>query len=345
MGAKTAPPRRKRLRLWIALGTAAAIVAGLVSCNAIINADTGTVTQVVDGETLMVSMGDSEKVVRLLNVESAKEGECLAVDAREFLTKSAPVGSKVKLKFDGGYESSESTLVAAVFNDSGVLVNAEMVGQGLAIKADQGTDRAYLDPLDDAEHSAAKGARGLHSAESVCTLPGQLKVATDSLVEVVKEPTATTSGDASNAVASAVAAVATAKTLAKLLKAGKETKNALWWAAYTPVELAKHAETLLTDIAKGEKKVAASTADQKRLADAEAKAAAEKKAAAEAAAQAKAAAEAAAAEAERIRKLPPVYVPPAPPVYQPPAQGTGGGPDRYTGPRCYAPGGKTYRPC
>ncbi|MCU1631786.1 MAG: hypothetical protein JWM61_438 [Micrococcaceae bacterium] len=57
---------------------------------------------------------------------------------------------------------------------------------------------------------------------------------------------------------------------------------------------------------------------------------------------------AAAAEQERIRNLPPVpapyippvapYVPPAPPAAQDPYPG-------YTGPRCYAPGGKTYRPC
>ncbi|WP_104168565.1 thermonuclease family protein [Arthrobacter sp. SX1312] len=60
------------------------------------------------------------------------------------------------------------------------------------------------------------------------------------------------------------------------------------------------------------------------------------------------AAEAAAAEQERIRNLPPApepyippaapYVPPAPPAAQDPYPG-------YTGPRCYAPGGKTYRPC
>ncbi|MHA7181597.1 thermonuclease family protein [Arthrobacter sp. MDB2-24] len=57
---------------------------------------------------------------------------------------------------------------------------------------------------------------------------------------------------------------------------------------------------------------------------------------------------AAAAEQERIRNLPPApepyippvapYVPPAPPAAQDPYPG-------YTGPRCYAPGGKTYRPC
>ncbi|MHA7281998.1 thermonuclease family protein [Arthrobacter sp. TMS2-4] len=54
------------------------------------------------------------------------------------------------------------------------------------------------------------------------------------------------------------------------------------------------------------------------------------------------------AELERIRNLPPApepyippaapYVPPAPPAAQDPYPG-------YTGPRCYAPGGKTYRPC
>ncbi|MHA7239538.1 thermonuclease family protein [Arthrobacter sp. TMS1-12-1] len=57
---------------------------------------------------------------------------------------------------------------------------------------------------------------------------------------------------------------------------------------------------------------------------------------------------AAAAEQERIRNLPPVpepYITPAPP-YVPPAPPAAADPyPGYTGPRCYAPGGKTYRPC
>ncbi len=61
---------------------------------------------------------------------------------------------------------------------------------------------------------------------------------------------------------------------------------------------------------------------------------------------------AAAAERERIRNLPPApapYVPPAPAPYVPPApapEPPAADPyPGYTGPRCYAPGGKTYRPC
>ncbi|THJ66829.1 hypothetical protein E8P82_07850 [Arthrobacter echini] len=72
------------------------------------------------------------------------------------------------------------------------------------------------------------------------------------------------------------------------------------------------------------------------------------------------AAEAAAAEQERIRNLPAVPAPapipapaPAPAPYVPPAQpSVAPAPPAaedpypgYTGPRCYAPGGKTYRPC
>ncbi|MHA7209700.1 thermonuclease family protein [Arthrobacter sp. MDT1-65] len=57
---------------------------------------------------------------------------------------------------------------------------------------------------------------------------------------------------------------------------------------------------------------------------------------------------AAAAEQERIRNLPPVpqpYIPPAAPNV-PPAPPAAADPyPGYTGPRCYAPGGKTYRPC
>ncbi|WP_051427424.1 thermonuclease family protein [Arthrobacter sp. H20] len=77
------------------------------------------------------------------------------------------------------------------------------------------------------------------------------------------------------------------------------------------------------------------------------------------AAEAAAAAESerlAAAERERLRDLPAPYVPPAPqpyvppaplpvpPVVQPPPAAQEPFPG-YTGPRCYAPGGKTWKPC
>lgn len=57
---------------------------------------------------------------------------------------------------------------------------------------------------------------------------------------------------------------------------------------------------------------------------------------------------AAAAEQERIRNLPPApdpYVPPAEPYVAPPPPAAQDPYPGYTGPRCYAPGGKTYRPC
>ena len=115
-------------------------------------------------------------------------------------------------------------------------------------------------------------------------------------------------------------------------------------------------------------------AEEERVA-AEARAAAEKKAAeeraaaerkvadelaaAEAAAKAAAeeAARAEAAEAERLRNLPAPYVPPAPQPYVPPAPQPYVPPapqpyippanpyPGYTGPRCYAPGGQSWRPC
>lgn len=135
------------------------------------------------------------------------------------------------------------------------------------------------------------------------------------------------------------------------------------WAAFDDLELATHIKSLSAQIETAESNLAALKKTETSLAKAEGEAAA-KKLAAEAAAKveaaqakaaaeeqkrveaaAKAQAEAAAAEAERIRNLPPVYVPPAPAPYVPPVQDTGGAYPGYNGPRCYAPGGKTWRPC
>ena len=115
---------------------------------------------------------------------------------------------------------------------------------------------------------------------------------------------------------------------------------------------AKKAEANRVAAEKKEKAKAAAVAEQERK-DAAERVEADRIAAESAAAEAE---RLAAEERERLRNLPAPYVPPAPqpyvppapqpapPVVQPPPAVQDPFPG-YTGPRCYAPGGKTWKPC
>ena len=115
---------------------------------------------------------------------------------------------------------------------------------------------------------------------------------------------------------------------------------------------AKKAEAARVAAEKKEQTEAAAVAEQERK-DAAERAEADRLAAEAAAIEAE---RLAAEERERLRNLPAPYVPPAPqpyvppapqpapPVVQPPPAVQDPFPG-YTGPRCYAPGGKTWKPC
>ena len=389
MNDKHKPDKRRAVRLWIVLSVVVAMLAGFISCSVIANADTGIVSSITDGDTLVISVGGSEKTVRLLNVDTpetkdaSKAVECLGPEATALLARTLPEGTKIKLKFDVEREDRYGRTLAAVYTEDGTLVNAEIARAGLGAAMEVGKNSAFLGPVQAAQAEAKEAGRGLFGTEVGCTLPAQVQVAAGALAAATGAPAAATSAAAATALSTAAATVASAKALVTMLKAANQAENSLLFSAYTSAELASRLVSLSADIGRAEAKVKAVTAEKSKLAAAEAKAAEEKKAveakaaaekkaaeeraaakkaaeeaakraAAEAAAQAKAqaGAEAAAAtpEAERIRNLPPAYVPPpyvppTPPFYQPPAQDSGGGYPGYTGPRCYAPGGKSYKPC
>lgn len=349
--------RHKKIRLWVTLGTTVAVLAGIVSCNVINSENTGTVTSIIDGETAVISIRGSQKTVRLTNVASAHKSDCLAPEAQKFLTELLPVGSKTKLKFDKDKVKTPGVLDAIVFTEDGTMVNAEIVRQGLGTAHVVAVNDAYIEQVESAQREAEAAGRGLFGTEIECTLPAQIEAANDELERVTNVPASTTSAAAGVAIASTVTAIASAKALEALLKAADRSVNAVLWVAYTRANLASKLAALSERINQAQTKLTAKTIEKTSLEESEAKAAAQK-AADDAAAAARRAADeaaqkaaeiaaaqvaaAAAAEAERIRMLPPAYVPPAPPVYVPPAQKPDSG---YTGKRCYAPGGKTYRPC
>jgi micrococcal nuclease len=330
------------------------------------DANEATVSRVIDGDTFVATTSAGEKTIRLLNVDTPETKdpnapvECLGPEATAALEQLLPVGSVVRLELDVEPTDQYGRTLAGVFNSSGTLVNAEVARQGLGIPMLIEPNRKFYPAVEEAFEEARTRAVGLNSTEVACLPAQQVEKAAAAVETIVALPLSgsTSALDKSNA------GLVTALATIAALKTASAAKNKVHWAAHQPARLTALVAQLNTSASRAITRQAAIKGKKKSLADAAAAAKAARvkaeaaaksaaaKAAADAAAAAKSRAEAAAAEAERTRNLPPVYVPPAPPAYVPPAYEPPAAPapvtnpyPGYTGPRCYAPGGKTWRPC
>ncbi|MGN7251135.1 thermonuclease family protein [Arthrobacter sp. SAFR-014] len=327
--------------------------------------DEATVSRVIDGDTFVALTNDGEKTIRLLNVDTPETKdpnapvECLGPEATTALEQLLPVGSVVRLELDVEPTDKYGRTLAGVFDSSGTLINAEVARQGMGIPMLIEPNRKFYAAVEDAFEEARTRAVGLNSTDLAC-LPAQQ---VEQAVAAVESITAVPLAESTSALDKSNAGLVTALATIAALRAASKAKGKVHWAAYQPAKLAQLVSRLETSASAATARQVAIKGKKNSLADAAAaaKAARVKAEAAAKAAAAKAAAEAAAAarakaaaeaEAERIRNLPPVYVPPAPPVYVPPVYEPPAAPapvtdpyPGYTGPRCYAPGGKTWRPC
>lgn len=367
-------------KILVASIATAALVAGSVAVSAAANADSGTVVRVIDGDTLVVSINNGDHTIRLLNVDTPETKdpdqpvECLGPEASDYLTSIVPPGTSVRLEFDKKRHDRYGRTLAGVFAPDGTLVNAEIAREGLGIPVEYDGNVKFLPPVEEAYEEARAAKSGLFSEEIECTLPAQVAQTTEALEAATAVEEASTSAAAAAAATTIGTQLESARALRAVLAAGKDAQRAVYWAGLTTAAAAGLLAMVDKHISSAEKKHEEVTARQTSLAAAEkqaeeerraaeAQAAAEQKAAEErAAAERKAAEEravaekrmaeeaarSAALEAERLRNLPPPYVPPAPQPYIPPAPAPyvpPAAPSNYNGPRCYAPGGKTWRPC
>lgn len=309
--------------------------------------DTGSgsqavVVRIIDGDTFEASVNGEDKTVRLLNVDTPETKdpnapvECLGPEATKNLVQLLPVGSRVRLELDVEPLDKYGRTLAGVFDSNGKLVNAEVARLGFGVPVLIQPNRKFHPPVVEAFQDARTRGAGLSSADIPCLPARQVEDAAQAIESLVTAPLAESVPELEQSNAALVAALATIAAL----KAAADAKNHVSWSAYEPARLAQQRSRLDAAASAGSARQAAIGTKKKDLA-----AAAEaSRLAAESARQAsESAAAAAAAEAERIRNLPSVPAPYVPPAYDPPAAANPY--PGYTGPRCYAPGGKSWRPC
>jgi|RhiMethySRZTD1v2_1073278.scaffolds.fasta_scaffold743706_1 endonuclease YncB( thermonuclease family) len=330
--------------------------------------DQGVVERVVDGDTVDVSVNGTTTRIRLLNIDTPESVDpnqpvqCLGPEATEFLKTVLPVGTTVGLEYDEERIDRYDRTLAAVFTSDGMLVNAEIARQGLAATMVIGDNDRFYPQVEQARAEAMAAGRGLYSTDVACTVPAQVGAATAAADGAAPINAQATSTDLDTSVA--VAAATTASTVG-LQQSLADSRLGVAWAALPPGEQERVASMVDAAREKAQQnEVAARTAasaarereaaaaraeDERRQSEARERAVQQERE--QQAARERAARTAEAARQERERRAAAQAAQRQKQAAESPKQAenkpdnSSGGPAGYTGPRCYAPGGKTWRPC
>lgn len=129
-----------------------------------------TVTKIVDGDTLDVDRDGETVRVRLLNIDTPEQGECLYQEATDRLTELAPPGTRVRLEHDQERKDRYGRELAAVFAGD-VFVNEQLAADGLARAVTYEPNHAYTTRMEAAQARARAAHLGIHAVPTECLLP------------------------------------------------------------------------------------------------------------------------------------------------------------------------------
>ena len=128
--------------------------------------------RIVDGDTLVVSLGGAEQTVRLIGIDAPEAGECSAGRAAERLAELA--AGRVHLETDSEERDRHGRLLAYLWAD-GVLVNEAMAAEGLALARSYPPNTARQAALRTAEDAARRAGLGLWAPDA-CGAPTGLRL-------------------------------------------------------------------------------------------------------------------------------------------------------------------------
>ena len=131
---------------------------------------TASVTRVVDGDTIAVSVNGRTEKVRLIGIdtpESVKPGtpvQCFAREASDQTKHMLPRGTRVRLERDVDARDRYGRLLAYVYRDGdGLFVNLALVRDGFAVLDTIPPNVAHVDDFITAAADARHRDRGLWS--------------------------------------------------------------------------------------------------------------------------------------------------------------------------------------
>jgi micrococcal nuclease len=131
------------------------------------------VTQVIDGDTIEVLMGNEEMRVRLIGIDTpevkhpSKPQECFGIEASEAM-KQFLKGKKVRLETDSsqGDKDKYNRFLRYVFLEDGTNINEAMIAEGYAKEYTYDTTYKYQKEFKEAEKKAQENNNGLWNTDN-----------------------------------------------------------------------------------------------------------------------------------------------------------------------------------
>lgn len=333
---------------------AAVLAGGLGGCTP--GGVSATVSGVVDGDTIDAVVDGQSQRIRLLNIDTPEtvdpdsDVECLGPEASAYLAQLLPPGTPIKLGYDEDRTDGYGRVLAGVFLLDGRLVNAEMARAGLAVPMAVGGNDLFLPPVQQAQGDAIADRRGFHDPAIGCTVPGQVAAVEAALAATTSPPAGASAVEYDTAADQAAALAATA--LALQNRFDVSPRGVIWVANAADHLLRKGMRTRMGTARLNADATSRTMRDSASVRRTPPPSADPGTSARPTTPKPKpdptTASEGPTSSTPRVTRpeVEPVRKPAPEPKAAPKPKSSGGsGSDGYTGPRCYAPGGKTYRPC
>ncbi|WP_416954299.1 thermonuclease family protein [Nocardioides sp. T5] len=165
-------PSSRRVFRGVAVPTLAAVVLGALlqplPASAAPSAD-GTVTRVVDGDTIVASVGGVEERVRFLNIDTPEVGTCMADKATGFTSRQLPAGAPIDLRYDRDLRDPYERLLALVKPQGSEWVSVSLAERGLGFPVSIAPNSTYYARVVSAANRAKRTGAGMYSPKRSCT--------------------------------------------------------------------------------------------------------------------------------------------------------------------------------
>lgn len=131
------------------------------------------IVRIIDGDTIVVSLGGKEEKVRLIGVNTPetvdprKPVECFGKEAKEYM-KQLLSGKKVRLEADTTQQERDryGRLLRYIFLENGLLVNQVLIRDGYSYEYTYDLPYKYQSEFKKAETDARNAGRGLWSTDA-----------------------------------------------------------------------------------------------------------------------------------------------------------------------------------
>lgn len=364
------------------IGAFVAIAVGAVALGAVVNKDDTPVAEaepvaqqqvrvvrVIDGDTIVVNNGGTDETVRLLNVDTPETKdpdvrvECLGPEATTFLERRLKPGAVVNLDYDIERTDKYGRTLAAVY-ESGALVNADIARAGFGVAVTFEPNHRFYPPVRQAQEEAERTRLGLFSPTVECTVPAQVGQAKNALAAArAEDPTGVE--ELTEGIEQLETALREAEDVRLYLTDDSHFVEPVLAAAYTKESRRDQAQTLLSVISEAEttkkqlKKqlksaraasakltptVVETTADEEVTSGPTTESTRVKVTQKTRGAQPAGTTKPAKHAPEPVKTKKPAPQPTKVKTTSKPKDAGNPYPG-YNGPRCYAPGGKTWKPC